>query len=537
MARRTWRLPGYRVEALIGAGASGEVWRASVASTGVPVALKRIWLSERAQRDAAIGEAAMLSTLDHPHLMKLHEVRTTDDAIVLVLDLAAAGPLSTLLARRGRLTPGETVTALAPIGSALAYGHNRGVIHGDVSAANILFTDIGLPLLADLGVARLLADLAPVRTTPSYADPVVAAGAVPGPESDVFMLAAVTLHALTGAVPWPGTDPAEVLETAARTGRQPDFGDRMLAVGAPAEMAAVVARALDLDPARRGTAAEFALDLRHSAEPVAVELTAGRSRHALDSLPSWPLESVPVPSQPGAPEPSDADARPAAAPPFARAPLTYGVRAPVPFTRPPGARHQVRRARSRRLVLVLALALLAGSAAVAWWPHDRPGGRARAVGHDASSRAAEPAPATSTAPQPASPDRAPTSARPAATEIRAVLRGLDGTRARAFAARDPALLGRVYSSPLLIARDRAVLLRTVPRGCGLTGLHTSFGAVHTERPDGLVRVVHARVAVGAATLVCGGRPAARATPGRPVAMRIELRRTAAGYRIASEQVE
>ncbi len=236
MARRTWRLPGYRVEALIGAGASGEVWRASVASTGVPVALKRIWLSERAERDAAIGEAAMLSTLDHPHLMKLHEVRTADDAVVLVLDLAAAGPLSTLLARRGRLTPGETVTALAPIGSALAYAHNRGVTHGDVSAANILFTDIGLPLLADLGVARLFGESAPVRTTPSYADPVVAAGGVPRPESDVFMLAAVTLHALTGSVPWPGTDAVEVLETAAATGRQPDFADRMLGAGVPAEM-------------------------------------------------------------------------------------------------------------------------------------------------------------------------------------------------------------------------------------------------------------------------------------------------------------
>ena len=55
---------------------------------------------------AAISEAAMLSELDHPHLMKLHEVRTIDDAIVLVLDLAAGGSLATLLARRGRLTAG-----------------------------------------------------------------------------------------------------------------------------------------------------------------------------------------------------------------------------------------------------------------------------------------------------------------------------------------------------------------------------------------------------------------------------------------------
>ena len=92
------------MEELIGSGASGEVWRGRVTATGAGVALKRIWLSGPAQRKAALSEAAMLSALDHPHLMKLHEVRRADDdAIVLVLDLAAGGSLATLLARRGRL--------------------------------------------------------------------------------------------------------------------------------------------------------------------------------------------------------------------------------------------------------------------------------------------------------------------------------------------------------------------------------------------------------------------------------------------------
>src|SRR5579875_1123480 len=197
-----WRLSGYRVERQLGAGSSGDVWRARVAATGVPVALKRIWLSDPARRKAALSEAlseaAMLATLDHPHLMKLHEVRHLDDAIVLVLDLAAGGSLAGLLARRGRLTIGETITVVAPVAAALAYAHQRGIVHGDVSSANILFTDLGLPLLADLGVARLRGDAAAVRTTPAYVDPVVAAGSMPMPTSDVFMLGAVALHALTG---------------------------------------------------------------------------------------------------------------------------------------------------------------------------------------------------------------------------------------------------------------------------------------------------------------------------------------------------
>ena len=149
-------------------------------------------------------------------------------------------------------------------------------MHGDVSSANILFTDLGLPLLADLGVARLLGDTHPARTTPAYADPAVASGALPGPTNDVFMLGAVALHVLTGSPPWPGTDPGEVFEAAA-TGEQPDFSARMERAGIPEPVRAVVERALSVEPAYRGTAADFALELRHAADPVAVELSAGRA--------------------------------------------------------------------------------------------------------------------------------------------------------------------------------------------------------------------------------------------------------------------
>jgi hypothetical protein len=521
MMRGAWRLPGYRVEDLIGAGSSGEVWRASVTSTGVPVALKRIWLSERAQRQAAIAEAAMLSALDHPHLMKLHELRPVDDAIVLVLDLAAAGSLATLLSRRGRLTVGETITALAPIGGALAYAHNAGVVHGDVSSANILFTEVGLPLLADLGVARLLGDAAAVRTTPSYADPAVAAGGVPAPASDVFMLGAVALHALTGAPPWPGDGAAEVLELAATTGVEPDFAGRLDAAGIPVEVATIVLRALQLVPDERCTAAEFALELRHAAEPVAVELTAGRARHAARTLESWPLESVP-------PALSAGSSRSVRLPPFARAPLTDGVRAPTPFTEPPGERRLARQTQLRRAAVVAAaLVVLAVIAAVFW-----PGGSSPAS-RVVSAQSAHPGATT----VPRSPSAPPSSSAAPTSRVSpayGVLVALDHARSRAYARRDPALLTRVYSSALLLARDRDRLLTIVPRGCGLTGLHTTFSEVRAQRLGTRTRV-HARVAVQAATLACRGAPSEPARSGSPTAMTIDLRHTADGYRIEAER--
>ena len=76
----------------------------------------------------------------------------------LVLDYAPGGSLAELMASRGSLGAGETVTVLTPVAQALAYLHGHGFTHGDVSPGNVLFTAHGKPLLADLGVARMVAD-------------------------------------------------------------------------------------------------------------------------------------------------------------------------------------------------------------------------------------------------------------------------------------------------------------------------------------------------------------------------------------------
>src|SRR5207302_9265821 len=139
--------------------------------------------------------------------------------------------------------------------SALAHAHANGVVHGDVTPGNILFTAVGLPLLADLGVARLRGDLAALdgtRCTPEYVDPAVAAGSVPGPPSDVFMLAAVAVHALTGAPVWRGATPDDLVAAAA-AGDVGDLAGRLRTAGVPAEVAAVVLRGASADPVQRGS--------------------------------------------------------------------------------------------------------------------------------------------------------------------------------------------------------------------------------------------------------------------------------------------
>ncbi|SDM62784.1 Serine/threonine protein kinase [Geodermatophilus siccatus] len=264
-------VPGYRLEELLGRGGSGEVWRAVPRSGGPAVAVKLLVAGD-AERQAR--EAALLGELDHPHLVRLHEVvhgprRGGQPRVALVLDLLAGGSLAALLARRGRLRPGEVVTALAPVAAALAHAHDRGVVHGDLSPGNVVFTAEGRPVLTDLGVARVLGEEAAREVTPAYVDPTVARGGAPGPASDVFGVAAAAFHALTGVAPWNAATPADTLRVAAE-GELPDLAE--LAPGAPPDLLVVIARGLSADPHDRGSAAAFALDLRHACRPEPVRL-------------------------------------------------------------------------------------------------------------------------------------------------------------------------------------------------------------------------------------------------------------------------
>jgi hypothetical protein len=264
-------VPGYTLHTRLGRGGSGEVWRATPRRGGAAVAVK-VLVDGDPGRQAR--EAALLGDLDHPHLVRLIEVvhqprRGGSAGVALVLDLLEGGSLAALLARRGRLRPGEVVTAIAPVAAALAHAHDHGVVHGDLSPGNIVFTAAGRPVLTDLGVARVLGETAAAEVTPAYVDPTVARGAAPGPASDVFGIAAAAFHALTGVAPWNAATPADTLRIAA-DGYLPDLAE--LAPDAPPALIAVVARGLAADPHDRGTAAAFALDLRHACRPEPVRL-------------------------------------------------------------------------------------------------------------------------------------------------------------------------------------------------------------------------------------------------------------------------
>ncbi|HET8589550.1 MAG TPA: protein kinase, partial [Nakamurella sp.] len=182
--------------------------------------------------------------------------------------LAAGGSLADLLRARLRLRWPEVLTVLIPLADALAAAHERGIVHGDLSAANVLFDRAGRPLLADLGAARAATEAGvPVAVTVTDVAPEVARGASPAPASDLFSLGSVALHCLSGGPAWPADDLQDVL-IQSTAGQWPDPAD----VLGPPGLLDVVRRLLDPEPARRGSAARAAVELRRVGEPEPVEL-------------------------------------------------------------------------------------------------------------------------------------------------------------------------------------------------------------------------------------------------------------------------
>ena len=246
----------YDLEHRIGAGASGTVWKAHHRGpVARVVALKRLRAGGSVADLAGMRrEAAVLTELDHPHIVRVLEVVHDGDGVALAMQFAPGGSLSDLLAERGHLTPGQLVAVAAPIAEALASAHRRGVLHGDVKPANVLFTSDGEPLLTDFGVARTLgrATSDHISGTAEYLAPELLDGAQPDPRTDIYSLGVLCYEALAGRPPYTGAVPLAVARAA-------DVGDHEpldRVPGVPAPLARVVEQAMARRPEDRFPSAD-----------------------------------------------------------------------------------------------------------------------------------------------------------------------------------------------------------------------------------------------------------------------------------------
>lgn len=245
---------GYDILDELGAGAHGRVYRAHDRALDRRVALKVV--KETAFGDEVrarfVREARILASLEHPHIVRIHSIDEREGKLRLSLEHIEGRTLDCIVREDGVLDPDRAARIGVDLLDALAAIHDAGLIHGDVKPANVMQDESGRVVLLDFGVARDHVD-EPVEVTPIGGTPVVMApelfaGESPGPRADVFA-AGVLLHWLVTAE-WPFYgDTATQIHAKMQSADAPSLAT--ILPGAPAAFAAVVDRALAVDPERR----------------------------------------------------------------------------------------------------------------------------------------------------------------------------------------------------------------------------------------------------------------------------------------------
>jgi Tol biopolymer transport system component/predicted Ser/Thr protein kinase len=282
-------LGSYRLEAPLGEGGMGVVFRALDTKLNRPVAVKFLSddVADATARRRFQREAQMASSLNHPHILTVYDAGEVEGKQYLVTEYIDGGTLRDWI-RTEKRTWRQVVELLTGVADGLATAHAANILHRDIKPANILVTKSGYAKLADFGLAKLADDaqvdlsrtLTEGRTRPGmvigtipYMSPEQASGQKVDARSDIFSFGAVLYEMLAGRRPFTGKTDLEVLKTIIHAAPDP-LGDSV-----PANLQNVVEKALEKDPAERYQyMREMAVDLkrlaRHKAEAPSVAVAA-----------------------------------------------------------------------------------------------------------------------------------------------------------------------------------------------------------------------------------------------------------------------
>lgn len=231
---------GYHMIGPVGSGSTSTVWKAHDTQLDRAVALKRLDNSTAELREQWRSEARLLATLREPHIVEVYEYLEDGDAAFIVEEWVEGATLSAVLVKHGKLTTAQGLGVIRGALLGLAHAHDRGVVHRDVSTANILVESSGTSRLIDFGLAAAAGSAANTSGsgTAAYRGP-EADTAAPAPTGDVYAAAAVLTHLLTGTAAQPpatdALDPAlravvRRATAAAPEDRYPDAGAFLLAL-------------------------------------------------------------------------------------------------------------------------------------------------------------------------------------------------------------------------------------------------------------------------------------------------------------------
>jgi serine/threonine-protein kinase len=232
-------LGDYRILERVGAGGLGDVYRARDTRHGRTVAIKLLPASianDAPRRDAFLRDARAAAALSHPSIVTLYEVGEDGTHLFLVFDFVPGETLKTVIAGRP-LNLRRALDLAAQIADGLADAHAAGIVHHDIRPENIIVTPKGAAKILDVGLSSWTNGGTAPRAEPYRAPE---HGSAAAERADIFSLGVVLYEMLTGAPP-----PTPIAEPW------------------PADLNAIVSKALAKDPERRYQSAAFlASDLR-----------------------------------------------------------------------------------------------------------------------------------------------------------------------------------------------------------------------------------------------------------------------------------
>lgn len=250
----------YRLEARIGEGGMGVVYRARHVLIDRVVALKLIRPDLRGEthlRAWMLREARAANRVDHAHIVDIHDIGETEDGeLYLVMEYLVGVSLSSEIAR-GPFPLARAVDILEQMCAALARAHDLGVVHRDLKSDNIMLTSRGgrkdSVKILDFGLAALARDprLAPkgaVFGTPEYMSPEQARGEEAGPKSDVYALGVLFFEMVCGQLPFKSPDRETLLEMQRNA---PPPRPRQFRADLDPRAEAIILRLLEKDPRKR----------------------------------------------------------------------------------------------------------------------------------------------------------------------------------------------------------------------------------------------------------------------------------------------
>ena len=246
----------FDVERELARGGMGVIFKATEVTLRRPVALKvlppelglSVRTAERFKR-----EARMVADLDHPNIIPVYRVGQLGGVFFIAMKFIEGRSLGLILDTQGALPVPVALHVLRGAARALAYAHDRHIVHRDIKGSNILVDRDGRVLVSDYGVALRSSDVnltvdGAVIGTPSFMSPEQCAGRRTGPQSDQYSLGIVAFQALTGSLPFTADTIAGVMQHHFFTA-PPDV--RATRDDVPDALVEIVNRVLQKDPAAR----------------------------------------------------------------------------------------------------------------------------------------------------------------------------------------------------------------------------------------------------------------------------------------------